>query len=483
MNFKNSVLMLSVLLVMGCASKDTLPVVELYPVQWFPGFDITERLTKNISVYNQQDVQTLLEKPWADSFELIHSQTQEVFNADRCSQILPDIMQLSTYEEEYRVRFFSRQAAICVAAESIAKARPAQYSFLSDFRLDADFPVHAPKNLVSIMPSDSERQRALHNKAIVSWADVTTVKLVSKEGEHPAAYAMMGGFQELSLIARGDFNHDNIEDILLYTKDYFVAGDNAHRLFWLTKIDENSPMTLIREYPVYEGTLSATEVYPVQWFSAFTMTQWLVKKTPVSNQQDVQALLEKPWEYPFKLINLQTQEVFSADNCHQILPIITQVTTYKPYEFQLFSKLAAMCVATESIVNARPAQYSALSDFKLDADFPVHAPKNLAPILSSSESQRVLQDKAIVSWADVEPVGLVSKEGEHPVVYAMLAAFQELSLVARGDFNHDNIEDILLYTMDYVVGGSHVAYKLFWLTKTDADSPLTLIREYPVYKN
>jgi len=259
MNVKNSVLIFGVLLIVGCASKGILPATEVYPVQWFPGFDITERLAKNIPVYEQQEVQALLEKPWEDSFELINSQTQEVFNADHCSQILPDITQLSTYEEEYRVRFFSRQAAICIAAESIAKARPAQYSFLSDFKLDADFPVHAPKNLASIMPSDfarSERQRILQNKAIVSWADVRTVKLVSKEGEHPAAYAMMGGFQELSLIARGDFNHDNIEDILLYTKDYFVAGYNAYRLFWLTKTDENSPLTLFREYPAYEETIN-----------------------------------------------------------------------------------------------------------------------------------------------------------------------------------------------------------------------------------
>ncbi len=228
-----------------------------------------------------------------------------------------------------------------------------------------------------------------------------------------------------------------------------------------------------------KGMLPATEIYLVQWFSGFTMDQWLVKTPSMNDQQDVQALLEKPWEYPVKLINLQTQEVFSADNCRQILPIITQVTTYKSYESRPFSKLVAMCVATESIAKAHPAQYSFLSDFKLDANFPVYAPKNLAYVPSSSEWKRVSQNKKIVSWADVETVKRVSKEGEYPAVYAVVGGFHELSIIARGDFNHDNIEDILLYTKDYVVGGSHVAYKLFWFTKTDADSPLTLFKEYP----
>ncbi len=478
MNFKNSILIFGIVLITGCTPKGMLPATELYPVQWFSGFDITEKLTKNIPVHNQQEVKTLLEKPWESPFQFTHLQTQETFSADRCSQILPDITQWSTDES-----YGSRQASICIAAESIAKARPAQYSFLSDFTLDVDFPLHAPKNLASIMPTDSEkeRQRILQNKAMVSWADVRTVKLVTEEGEHPAMYAMMGGFQALSLIARGDFNHDNIEDILLYTEDYFVAGSNAHRLFWLTKTAENSPLTIIREYPMYEGTLAVTEAYQVQWFSDFAMDRMLEKKVSVHNQQDIRALLDRPWYTSVELVNLQTKEVFSADRCSQVLPTITQLETYKPFEFPSFRYLTTMCVAAQAIAGASSAQYSFLSDFKLDAGFPLYAPKNLASVLSSSEWKRISQNTKIVSWADVETVKLVSKEGEYPAVYAVVGGFSELSLIARGDFNHDNIEDILLYMMDYVVGGSHVSYQLFWLTKTNENSPITLIKKYPVY--
>ena len=227
-------------------------------------------------------------------------------------------------------------------------------------------------------------------------------------------------------------------------------------------------------------TLAATKVYPVQWFSGFTMAQWLIKKAPVSDQKDIQALLDKPWEYPVKLIHLRTKEVFSADRCSQILPAITKLETYRPSEFTPFSKQAVMCVAAESIAKARPAQYSFLSSFKLDADFPLHAPKNLALVISDSEWKRVLQNKKIVSWADVETVKFVSKKDEYQAKYDLSGAYQNVSLIARGDFNHDNVEDILLYAKAHVVGGSYVSYRLFWLTKTDENSPLALIREYPV---
>ncbi len=232
-----------------------------------------------------------------------------------------------------------------------------------------------------------------------------------------------------------------------------------------------------------KGTLRPTEVYPVQWFPGFDMARKLDKKIFVHDQREIQALLDKPWYMPFQLINLQTREVFSADRCSQILPTITQLETHKPYEYPSFRYLAVMCVATQTIANAHPAQYSFLSDFKLDANFPRHAPKNLAFFTSSSEWRDVSQNKAIISWDQAKAVKFVSMDGKYQAKYYTVtgSSYQELSLIARGDFNHDRIEDLLLYAMNYVVGGSYVAYRLFWITKTDKNSPITLVREYPVY--
>ena len=148
-----------------------------------------------------------------------------------------------------------------------------------------------------------------------------------------------------------------------------------------------------------KGALPTTEIYPVQWFPGFAMVELLLKAPPsVRNQQNVKALLDESWYMPFELINLQTKEVFSADRCSQVLSTLTQLEAYKPFELPPFRYLTIMCVATQTIAGARPAQYSFLSDFKLDADFPLHAPKNLAFFTSSSEWRDVAQNKTIVSW-------------------------------------------------------------------------------------
>jgi len=227
-----------------------------------------------------------------------------------------------------------------------------------------------------------------------------------------------------------------------------------------------------------KGALPPTEVYPVQWFSGFDMAKRLVKEMPVDDQNDVRALLDKYWYAPFKLINSETQQVFSADHCNQILPVLPQLRTWRPFESRPYLYLTVMCLAAESIANARPARYSALSTFKLDVDFPRYAPKDLTLMISRSETERVLQDNAIVSWAQAETVKFVAKVDKYQARYEMDGAFQTVSLIARGDFNDDGIEDLLLYAQAHVVGGTYTAYRLFWVTKIDVDSPMTLIKKY-----
>ncbi len=234
----------------------------------------------------------------------------------------------------------------------------------------------------------------------------------------------------------------------------------------------------------YKGNLSmAGGGYPVKWFPGFRMADLLAKKTLVHDQSNIQALLDKPWYGLFKLINVQTQQVITADRCNQILPDIAQLQTIRGGDVSPYAEMSAMCVATESIANARPAQYSALSGFKLDANFPRQAPKNLAFITSSSEWQDIVQNKKIVSWAQVQAVKFESKKGEYQAKYTLVngSGYQEVLLIARGDFNQDGIEDLLLFAKGRVVGGTYGSFRLFWITKIKANSPLTLIREYPTY--
>jgi len=220
-------------------------------------------------------------------------------------------------------------------------------------------------------------------------------------------------------------------------------------------------------------------VFPVQWFPGFAMSGLLANPFPVRNQNDVQALLDKPWYSSFKFVHVQKREVFSMDRCNQILPEIAQLETYQPYD-RSYLYLATMCVATESIAKAHPSQYSALSGFTLDEDAPWHLPKDLRFPVSDLGGKTVPNNEEIVSWAAVDSVTFTSQDGPYQARYVLENAFQEISLIARGDFNHDDIEDILLLAQSNIADIPYTAYRLFWVTKVDENSPITLIRKYSI---
>jgi len=75
MSSQYSVLLFSILLMMGCMSKGVLSTADGFLVQWFPGFTMAEQLAKKVPVHNQHDVQALLDKPWDFSYKLANLQT------------------------------------------------------------------------------------------------------------------------------------------------------------------------------------------------------------------------------------------------------------------------------------------------------------------------------------------------------------------------------------------------------------------------
>ena len=80
-----------------------------------------------------------------------------------------------------------------------------------------------------------------------SWTGTTRVELL---GPFQASYHHHeGGTQELALVAKGDFNGDGIEDMLITSRDSVEGGSyRAIRLFLLTRISASSAITVLREY-------------------------------------------------------------------------------------------------------------------------------------------------------------------------------------------------------------------------------------------
>jgi len=85
-------------------------------------------------------------------------------------------------------------------------------------------------------------------------------------------------------------------------------------------------------------------------------------------------------------------------------------------------------------------------------------------VISREESEKNRRDVSKRVWADVNTTTEVVRQSPEEIDVYSESGVQRLTLVGRGDMNHDHIEDVMLLSRDSVEGGSYVNFCLFVLT-------------------
>lgn len=128
---------------------------------------------------------------------------------------------------------------------------------------------------------------------------------------------------------------------------------------------------------------------------------------------------------------------------------------------------------------AQPATISHLRTLAFDGDLPDHLPWQAAMITSGSEQQQIADERPDASWREAlfSPLTTFSSCGTYCGVYAEPGQTQSVQLLARGDFDDDGIEDVLLQSSDAAIGGSYQALRMLVLTRRQPGGRIELIRE------
>lgn len=197
---------------------------------------------------------------------------------------------------------------------------------------------------------------------------------------------------------------------------------------------------------------------------------------------DLKAMLDRPW--------YDAIDVSQDGGGYKPLQAVNSCVDYfiarkkgwiplKDFEMAVYQARGIACQAVRDVLKARPAVKSFLEDFKLDKKAPEILPKQLALVISATESKRILADSSIRYWSQVDPIQKVEPHGDYQTTYqSFTASMQNLNFVAAGDFNGDGIKDLLLSSSDAVIGGDYRAERMWLLTKLKADGDIKIIKEY-----
>jgi len=195
----------------------------------------------------------------------------------------------------------------------------------------------------------------------------------------------------------------------------------------------------------------------------------------LNSASDFLSALEKSWDYPTDLKH-KKQGSKTVSSCQQLKQHISNgYTAAKAYEHSFVSAQSTICSMWESMGKFKPYKVSHLNKLSLNKNFATQAPARFALLISDEQAKKA---EAASSWNDVSKIKKVTSHNElQSTYYDNTGGIQRLSLMAKGDYNGDGIEDQLLYMENSVEGGSYSSAKAYIITRISPDAPVKLIKE------
>jgi hypothetical protein len=199
---------------------------------------------------------------------------------------------------------------------------------------------------------------------------------------------------------------------------------------------------------------------------------------------DIENRLARPWDYPLEVHSrygrqkqTTAQKPTLMTNCLSYFDLTTEGFEASPIKDQ--QDLGADCYALRALQQAVPAQHTYLSDFHLNEQAVNYLPPDLGLIISRDDVEKARSANAKgLSWRTVTPPSKVTVENNDTILVEGDGWHVRVKVMARGDFNRDGIEDLLVKTRGWLSEGSYEAVRLLLLTRTQAGGRLSLVQEY-----
>ena len=223
-----------------------------------------------------------------------------------------------------------------------------------------------------------------------------------------------------------------------------------------------------------------TNSIPVTIYSGMQLGSLLNEVVASDKVDDVKVMFNKDW---YSAVNVksakQTNETYSIKSCAEYFKLADKsLTTVKENENSAFAEFVLMCQVAKVIVEAKPSKLTFLNDLTFDKNLPDKLPKQIAMVISSTESKKINENSNLVNWSDVNKITKVDVISEFKAIYHQQGSTQEIELVAKGDFNADGIEDVLLSSRDSVEGGSYGALRMLYFTKQSNEGAYVMGKEF-----
>jgi hypothetical protein len=219
--------------------------------------------------------------------------------------------------------------------------------------------------------------------------------------------------------------------------------------------------------------------YPIYFSETLSINRFL--KSPIKDagkagfESQLTAKWTRGYSVYFKKGSIETKKtIIDCKSCSDLSDSFSK-TEHDNRRDSYLAK-TVICKAIQRAINAKPSLKSNVIDFKLNEKFARMAPPTMAIIISQEAEERAKNE---ASWFDMAEIKSVEQRGNDNSIYRdSSGGFQNVKLFAKGDFNNDGVEDVMVYVESSVEGGSYSTSYVFILTRFDKSKKYQLIEKF-----
>ncbi len=237
----------------------------------------------------------------------------------------------------------------------------------------------------------------------------------------------------------------------------------------------------------HANTTESAEGHKLTWYPTFGLGNLLNQELPSNTRVNIAQLLKAKWYGTFDVSAFKKSgSERQVKNCEEFfIALDKDMKTVKGYELYYYTYLGLQCHTARAILEGKDAKRSYLTDFKFDESVIDVFPPDLADLVSEEMIKKVRNNKDINTLSkalrQISQLASIQVENEHEVVVRAIGGQKIIKLLAKGDFNNDGFEDIIVQTKNSIVQGTYKSTSLFLLTRKNTNPMFELVKEYETH--
>lgn len=236
---------------------------------------------------------------------------------------------------------------------------------------------------------------------------------------------------------------------------------------------------------------SSNSPYPPIWTLHLNLSDSLASFVPNDSADNLITQLHADWSRQFEVTYQESQlngatsaSIRTIKSCTDAFDVETRgATPANESETTAYYLLLTTCEAVRTIASAKPSTRSYLASNPLDVSDPSKLPAKFAStIISDTAYNEHTQDESLSMQEAIESMGITIDrvdivDSSKTVLTDSSDNRSYITILGRGDFNSDGVEDALISVLLVLPASPHFSI-LFEVTRYDHNGPLKVLRQY-----